>query len=139
MKKVIVEIYFTGTNFCAHAPVLPGCVSTADTLDSMKKNIKEAIDFHVESSLAENDDVPDVFKGKFELEFVLSAEAFLQAYSAIFTKSALSRVTGIGQRQLWHYAAGKRKPRLAQTKRIQNGLHQLGKELLLLQLGEPEV
>ena len=62
MEKVIVDIYYTGNNFCAHAPILSGCVSTGATLDEMKKNIKEAIEFHVESSLIDNNSIPAVFK-----------------------------------------------------------------------------
>ena len=130
MKKVVVNIYYTGNNFSAYAPVLTGCVSTAATLDEMKKNIKEAIEFHVESSLTDNEFIPDVFNGEYELEFILSTEALLNAYSDIFTKAALSRITGINERQLWHYASGMRKPRPAQRKRIEDGLHRLGEELL---------
>lgn len=130
MGKVIVEIYYTGNNYCAYAPVLLGCVSTAATLPEMKKNIKEAIEFHVESSLEDGDTIPEVFKGKYDLEFKLSTEALLNSYSDVFTKAALSRITGINQRQLWHYASGMRKPRPAQRKRIEDGLHRLGTELL---------
>ena len=43
---------------------------------------------------------------------------------------ALSRITGINYRQLWHYASGMCKPRPAQRKRIEDGLHRLGHELL---------
>lgn len=132
MEKVIVDIYYTGNNYCAHAPILSGCVSTATTLSEMKKNIKEAIEFHVESSLEDGDIIPEVFKGEYELEFRLSIEALLNAYSDIFTKAALSRITGINQRQLWHYASGMRKPRPTQRKRIEEGLHRLGSELLTI-------
>jgi len=130
MEKVIVDIYYTGNNFCAHAPILSGCVSTGATLDEMKKNIKEAIEFHVESSLIDNNSIPAVFKGEYELELKLTTEALLNAYSDIFTKAALSRITGINERQLWHYASGMRKPRPEQRKRIEDGLHRLGEELL---------
>ena len=130
MEKVVVEIYYTGNNYCAHAPALMGCVSTATTLDEMKKNIKEAIVFHVETSLEENNFIPEVFKGHYELEFKISTEVLLNAYSNIFTKAALSRITGINERQLWHYASGMRKPRPAQRKRIEDGLHRLGEELI---------
>jgi hypothetical protein len=34
----------------------------------------EAVELHVESSLTDGDPIPDVFKGKYELEFKLSAE-----------------------------------------------------------------
>ena len=132
MKKVIVEIYYSGNNYSAFAPILDGCISTAGTLDNMKKNIKEAIEFHVESSLADNESIPDIFKGEYELEYILSTEALLNAYSDIFTKAALSRITGINERQLWHYASGMRKPRPAQRKRREEGLHRLGAELLAL-------
>ena len=132
MENVIVDIYYTGNIFCAEAPILPGCVSTAATLAEMKKNIKEAIAFHIESSLENNDPIPEVFKGDYQFEFKLSIEALLNAYSDIFTKAALSRITGINERQLWHYASGMRKPRPAQRKRIEEGLHRLGTELLTI-------
>ena len=134
MEKVIIDIYYTGNNYCAHAPILLGCVSTASTLSEMKKNIKEAIEFHVEISLKDGDTIPEVFKGDYELEFKLTTEALLNAYSDIFTKAALSRITGINQRQLWHYASGMRKPRPAQCKRIEDGLHRLGTELLNIEV-----
>jgi predicted RNase H-like HicB family nuclease len=134
MEKVIVAIFFTGKNFCAYAPVLPGCVSTADSLSEMKENIGEAIAFHVEGSLKDNDPFPDIFKGPYELEFIVTTEALLEAYSGVFTKAALSRITGINERQLWHYAAGVRKPRRAQAKRIEEGIHKLGRELLTIQV-----
>ena len=69
MEKVTVLIEYTGNNYCAYAPILLGCVSTAGTLEEMKKNIKEAIAFHIESSLEFNDPIPEVFKGSYELEF----------------------------------------------------------------------
>jgi len=130
MEKVIVDIYYTGNNYCAYAPILLGCVSTGTTLSDIKKNIREAIEFHVESSLEDGDAIPEVFKGEYELDFKLSVEALLNAYSDVFTKAALSRITGINQRQLWHYASGMRKPRPIQRKRIEDGLHRLGTELL---------
>jgi predicted RNase H-like HicB family nuclease len=60
---------YTGNNYSA--PALIGCVSTADTLDEMRKNITEAIAFHIESSLEFNDPIPDVFKGPYELKYIL--------------------------------------------------------------------
>jgi len=70
MEKVTVDIYYTGNNYSAHAPILLGCVSTAATLSEMKKNIRAAIEFHVESSLKEDDAIPKVFKGEYELEYL---------------------------------------------------------------------
>lgn len=134
MEKIVVDVYYTGSNYCAHSPMLLGCVSTAATLSDIKTNIREAIEFHVESSLQDCDTIPEVFRGEYELEFKLSIEALLNAYSDVFTKAALSRITGINQRQLWHYASGIKKPRPLQRKRIEDGLHRLGKELLNIEV-----
>ena len=134
MEKVLVDIYYTGNNFCAQAPILTGCVSTAGNLADMKKNIREAIAFHIESMVENNDPIPEVFKKEYQLEFKLSVEALLNAYSDIFTKAALSRITGINERQLWHYASGMRKPRPNQRKRIEEGLRRLGTELLAIEV-----
>jgi len=134
MEKVIVEVFYSGNNYSAHIPILPGCVTTGNTIEEIERYMKEATEAHVELSLEDNDPISEVFKGEYELVFKLSTEALLNAYSGIFTKAALSRVTGINERQLWHYAAGLKKPRLAQTKRIETGLHKLGAELLNIRL-----
>lgn len=43
-----VLIENAGTNFSAHCPDLPGCVSTGATLEEVEKNMKEALNLHVE-------------------------------------------------------------------------------------------
>jgi predicted RNase H-like HicB family nuclease len=134
MEKIIVEVYFTGNNYSAHIPILPGCISTGYTLEELEQSMKEAVPFHLEGQEESGGYIPDVFKDNYELVFKLSVEALLNAYSNIFTKAALSRITGINERQLWHYAAGVKKPRPAQAKRIENGLHKLGKQLLTVEL-----
>ena len=134
MEKVTVEIVYSGNNFGAHVPVLPGCVATGSTFNEVKKNIKEAIEFHVEGSLEDNDPIPDVFTKEYDIVYKLSPEALLNAYSNIFTKAALSRITGINERQLWHYAAGVRKPRPAEMRRIEEGIHHLADELKAIAL-----
>ena len=68
MEAVLVDIYYTGNNFCAQAPILTGCVSTAANLADMKKNIKEAIGFHIESMLENDEPIPDVFKNDYRLK-----------------------------------------------------------------------
>jgi predicted RNase H-like HicB family nuclease len=134
MEKIIVEVFFTGNNYSAHIPILPGCISTGYTLEELEQSMKEAVPFHLEGQEESGGYIPDIFKGNYELAFKLSVEALLNAYSNIFTKAALSRITGINERQLWHYAAGVKKPRPAQAKRIENGLHKLGKQLLTVEL-----
>lgn len=60
-----------------------------------------------------------------ELEFDIQYDvtSFLNYYSGILSKSGLEKITGINQKQLWHYASGKRKPTRQTALRIQNNLH----------------
>src|SRR5699024_1498078 len=134
MKKVLVEVSFVGHNFCAYVPELPGCISTGDTPETLKLGIKEAIEFHVESSLEDDDPIPDKFKGNYELAYRFDTQSLLKYYEGIFTKSALERITGINQRQLSHYANDVKKPRPITKKKIEAALHNLGKELLAVDL-----
>jgi predicted RNase H-like HicB family nuclease len=133
-EKVIVEVCFSGNNYSAHIPVLPGVVVTGDTVTEIEDQMKEALPFHLEGMREAEGEVPDVFNGEYTLAFKFPTEVLLEYYSGIFTKAALSRLTGINERQLWHYAAGKSRPRPAQNKRIEEGLHRLGRELLSLEL-----
>lgn len=130
VKKVIVEVTYTGNNYCAYLPILPGCVTTGDSVNEIEKNIADIVPFHLEGMRESNELIPDVFNGEYKFVYHLSVEALLNHYSGIFTKAALARITGINERQLWHYASGLRKPRKAQADRITKGLHQLGNELL---------
>ena len=130
MEKVIVEVSYTGRNYSAHIPILHGCVTTGSSLVEIRKHIEEIVPFHIEGLQEDNDEYPSIFNGKYEFIYKLSPDTLINEFSGIFTKAALSRVTGINERQLWHYAAGVRHPRQVQRKRIVDGLHKLGKELL---------
>jgi predicted RNase H-like HicB family nuclease len=128
--KVIVEVSCTDNNYCASLPFLPGCITTGDSMDEIEQNINEIVPFHLEGMRDSGEQTPEEFEGEYEFVYNFSVEALLNHYSGIFTKAALSRITGINERQLWHYAAGLRKTRKNQAERITNGLHKLGRELL---------
>ncbi len=46
-------------NYSAHAPDVPGCVSTGDTWDEMLAMIREALTFHIELMIEDGDPVPE--------------------------------------------------------------------------------
>ena len=70
-----------------------------------------------------------------ELEFDIQYDmpSFLNYYSGILSKSGLEKITGINQKQLWHYSSGKRKPKRQTTLQIQNGLHRFAENLSQVQ------
>ncbi len=72
--------------------------------------------------------IPDL-----EFEFEYDVDSFLNYYAGILSKSGLEKITGINQKQLWHYASGKRKPTKQTILKIQNGLHNFAKDLMEVQ------
>jgi len=46
------------SNYCAYVPDLPGCVSTGDTLEEVKRNIQEAIAFHLDGMREDGTAIP---------------------------------------------------------------------------------
>lgn len=47
MKYAIV-IEKAGANYSAYVPDLPGCIATGLTVDETEREIREAIEFHIE-------------------------------------------------------------------------------------------
>ena len=46
-------------NYCAYAPDVPGCVSTGESWDKIQDNIREALAFHIEGLIMDDDPVPE--------------------------------------------------------------------------------
>ena len=130
--KVFVE--WAEKNFSASfSENVPGAVVVAaKDIRELKKEVAETLRFHVEGMLADGDEVPQwLVDGNYEFEYkYISAAALIHACEPYATIAALSRATGINQRQLSHYANGLRRPRPEQRQRIVEGVHQIGRELL---------
>mgnify|MGYP001294780069 CR=1 FL=1 len=134
MEKITINIGKTESNYAANVEGLDGFVCTAPTLEELKKEVVEGINFHIEGLRNHSCSVPEVFQGAYELEYKWSVEGLMWYYNHVITRSALAKLTGINERQLGHYAMGKSKPRPEQIKKIEAALHQLGKELLAVSL-----
>jgi len=46
--KILIIVEQSETGFSAYSPDLPGCVSTGATREECAKNMREAIEFHLE-------------------------------------------------------------------------------------------
>lgn len=57
--KYLVIIEPTATGFSAYSPDLPGCVSTGKTRADVERNMREAMEFHVEGLRLEGYSVPE--------------------------------------------------------------------------------
>lgn len=124
--KVIID---WENNYGAYSNEIPGCVATHITLEGVKKAYSDALKFHLEGMVDDGDEIPEILKNQYNLDFELNIRAILHYFDGILTRSAISRVTGINQRQLGHYVSGHRKPRPEQQRRIVEGIRKIRKEI----------
>jgi predicted RNase H-like HicB family nuclease len=57
MRYAIV-IENAGSNFSAYVPDLPGCIATGATVEEVEREIREAIEFHIEGLREDGTPVP---------------------------------------------------------------------------------
>lgn len=133
MKTVEVIVEHAGNNLSAYIEGAP-VITVGNDVKEIEKNMKEAVELYLESCKEMNIAPVEVLQGEFTLKFKIDAATFINYYSSIFTKAALSRITGINERQLWHYAAGVHKPRKRQLEKIQKGINALTEELTAINL-----
>lgn len=133
MKTVEVIVENAGNNLSAYIEGAP-VITVGNDVKEIEKNMKEAVDLYLDSCKEMNIAPVEVLQGEFTLKFKIDAATFINYYSSIFTKAALSRITGINERQLWHYAAGVHKPRKQQLEKIQKGINALTEELAAINL-----
>lgn len=130
MQKVFVTTSYSDTGFCCACDLLPGwVVGGSDDFETFRREVKESIDFYIECAKKDGDEYPKVFDGEYEIVYKFDVQGLLQMYQGIFSFSALQTITGINQKQLAHYAAGRSKPRPLQSQKIATGLHRLANQL----------
>lgn len=133
MRTVAVIVEDAGNNLSAYIEDAP-VITVGNNIREIEKNMQEAVDLYLKSCKEMNITPVEVLQGEFTLKFKIDAATFINYYSSIFTKAALSRITGINERQLWHYAARVHKPRKQQLEKIQKGINALTEELAAINL-----
>jgi predicted RNase H-like HicB family nuclease len=59
MKKYLIVIEKTASEFSAYSPDLPGCVSIGHSQEEVEKNMRDAIAFHLDGLREEGQPVPE--------------------------------------------------------------------------------
>lgn len=134
MKPVVVIIERAENNYSAYLEGIDGIFALGKSVDEIKKGIIDSIEVLKEECKEFGGEIPEALKGDYELIFKMDVRSVLDFYSNLFTKSGLERITGINQKQLWHYASGLRNPRPEQSLKLEKALHKLGEELLAINL-----
>ncbi|MCF8465587.1 MAG: XRE family transcriptional regulator [Flavobacteriales bacterium] len=123
MKKPKIKIAVTkeDTGYSATTLVNGSFIATeAESFEELKANILEAVNFTFEEK--------GFVYGIDEIQFEYDLESFFAFYKVINAK-ALSERIGMNQSLLAQYISGIKKPSVLQTKRILQGVQQIGREL----------
>ena len=123
MKKPAVKINIIkeDTGYSANTIIGSDFISSeAESFEELAINILEAINLNFEEKR--------LVYTKDDLKFLYDMESFFDFYKVINAK-ALSERIGMNQSLLAQYIKGIKKPSSAQTKRILEGVHNIGKEL----------
>lgn len=132
MKTIRIIIERSSDFYDAYAENCEGIYGAGQTVEEAKENVLKGLELLVRNT--EYNDLPEILKKEYVITYRFDTQSFLNYYDKIFSKPALEKLTGINQKQLHHYASGLRKPREQQRRKIAEALHQLGKELLSLDL-----
>ena len=57
--KLLVIVERTTTGYSAYSPDLPGCVAAGSSRIEVEQQIRKAIEFHVEGSRADGEQLPE--------------------------------------------------------------------------------
>jgi hypothetical protein len=133
MEKIQVKIGWSDKNYScvADSPALNGIVIvTNKTLEGLKEDVRESLQFHIECCLKDNDMLPEwIVSGQYEIEYIYETSALLHNLDGILTRSAIARACGINEKLIGHYASGYRNPRPKQREKIISGIHSISREL----------
>ncbi len=126
MKTIKIVIERSKDAFWAYAENLTGVSGGGETVSKAKKSVIDSIELQKE--------LGNIQDKEYKITYRFDMESLLTYYKGIFTNAAFEKMTGINQRQIQHYASGLKKPLPVQRKKIEHALHELGKELLAVEL-----
>lgn len=105
-----------------------------ETSEVAQNDMLSSIEFYKNSAKEGGFNYPAWLDEPFEVVYKFDTQSLLEYYAGVITPSVLERLTGINRKQIWSYAHGKSKPRPAQIKKIEEGLHRFANELMSVQL-----
>ena len=131
MEKIIINLGASSDHFGAFAENCPGVYGAGDTVQEAKENVLEGLKLFIKHN---QENLPEILKREYEIEYQFDVPSFLTYYSNIFTKSALERMTGINQTQLTHYVSGFRKPSKKTIEKLDRAVRLLAADLSQVRL-----
>lgn len=131
MEKVIMQTSYTATGFCCICEQLPGWLVTGSkNFGKFKDYVQESIDLYIQVAKEDGGEYHSVFDGEYEVVYDMDACALLGYYQKIISFAGLQSLSGINQRQLAHYVAGRSKPRPKQAEKIKRAFSLLAQDIM---------
>ena len=118
-KKIKMMVEKTETGFSAYSDEYP-VFTTGESFTELLHNAVEA------TNLFLSDQESQVTKKN--IEFGIDLQQFFQYYRVINSKFLAKRI-GMNESLLSQYVQGRKKPSVAQTKKILHGIQEIGREL----------
>lgn len=128
MKTLKVIICKAGKGISAHLPEVEGFVIARDSVEKLKKDLREGIEFHLEGLYEE--ERKEWMKKDFNFEYFFEdIPALIDGYNGLINQSSLARISGINESLMRQYVIGIKKPSRKVIQRIEEGLKKYAEEL----------
>ncbi len=132
MEKVDVLVRPNQDGWWAEITSLPGCFSAGNNLGELKKNIREAIDLHLEGLIEAGENVSDkLVRGEYELKLQINLQDLFEYFPLSVT--GVAKRAGMNRTLLNQYAKGEKTLSESQALRITETIQKIGSELSELQ------
>lgn len=128
MKNLKVIVCKANEGVSAHLPELDGYVIARNTVEKLKKDLREGIQFHIEGLYEE--EKQEWMNSDYNFEFVFKdIPSLIEAYDDFINQSSLARIAGINEGQMRQYASGIKHPTKRTLERIETGIKRYANEL----------
>ena len=131
-KRIIATIEASSTGFGIYSDDLPGITGYGDTIEAAKEDIKSAID-EVVKSYKKNEAPAALNNGNIMFQYRYDIGSIFE-YFGMLDATNFAKKIGMNPSLLRQYKTGKTLASDKQKKKIEEGLHSLGRELLSVRL-----
>ena len=128
MKRLKVIVCKAGSGVSAHIEGVEGFVIARNTVYSLKKDLPDGLNFHIEGLYEE--ERASWMNGEYTFEYIFQdIPSFVEAYNGLLNQSSLARISGINTGQMRQYTSGVKRPTKRTLQRIESGLRRYADEL----------
>ena len=130
MENLLMHVTHTDTGFACWCDLLPGwTTSHGHDFAKFERYVYESVDFYVQCAREDGEEYHSLLDGEYRLVYDFDVCGLLNYYQGVLTFAGLQKITGVNQKQLAHYAAGRSKPRKQIAERIEASLKTFGRNL----------